>query len=527
MNSNEPINGIADQLSDEQRDWIERMLLDLREGIGSISETAKLRDLLLGNREARQVYLRFNQLDCQLGAASPDVHAFTKKPLIHQALRRFRPAHLISALAGAGIAAAAMLMLTINTANQEPEVVHQAHEPNIPVASLYSDYDAQFSGDTALSNNAFEKGALSLDRGIAQLAFRNGAQIVLDGKCGFEIIDEMTVVLTHGKMWAYCPPEAYGFKVLTPGGREVIDLGTEFGVEVSPQGKTTVHVFDGLVNVVGPQSGSQEITAGHAIQWNQGSSKTQSKPADYDKFVTSDDLAQTRLRAQHAQMLKRDDLLLYYDFHNIKGNQILNKAPDAAASSHGKIIGANQVSGRFNPDGALQFEHDGSRVQFQLERPMEVSQFTIALWVKFDRFTNRRSTLINSNGTDAGGVHFQVTRSGNLQSGLMGGNAFESPSNSITKGQWSLLAVSWDLPTQQATFYCNGKRLTARPRNNGIKKVSHLNVQFRDCQIGTWDKGTYSENGVRDFKGRIDEVMIFNHALSEQELAELFIKGKP
>lgn len=527
MNPHEPINNLSIHLSDEQRDWIELTLLNHREGMGSIAEAAKLRDLLLVNQEARNVYLRFNQLDCQLQAATTQALAPATIPPTQRAFHLFRPAHLVSALVGAGMAAAIIFLISMGSSTEVSKKENQAQVSTAPLASLYSDYDAHYSGTATTSEKSFKKGALSLDQGIAQLNFRNGAQIVLEGKCGFEIINDMTVMLTHGKMWAHCPPEAHGFKVITPGGREVIDLGTEFGIEVSPQGTTNVHVFDGLVNVIDPHSGSQEITAGKAVRWNPGSTTHQNKQADYKKFVTSTDLTHKRLRAHHDEMLKRDDLLLYYDFTKIKGNQILNKAPNAPESSHGTIIKANRVSGRFSSNGAVQFERRGSGIQLELERPENVRQFTMAIWVNVSQLPTALSTLINSNDWDAGDIHFQITRTGGLRTGLKGGMAYESHSGIIQVGQWHLLATTWNLDTQTTKLFCNGKPAAMSGKLNHSIQSSTTDFQWGDCMIGTWQTSGKYKNEIRDLKGRIDEVMIFNRGLSQQEMMELYQSGRP
>ncbi|MGJ8656892.1 MAG: LamG-like jellyroll fold domain-containing protein [Akkermansiaceae bacterium] len=516
----------TNKLPDEQRDWIEATLLDAGEGQASVSDIAVLRDLLAESEEARRIYLQFNQLDCHLSMASANPVDIAP-PAADNFIQKLRPNHLVSALVGAGIAALITLVFTMSSRTDNDEITQSAIQPEMPLVSLYSEYDTQFSENNTLNLNDFEKGSMSLDRGIAQLNFRNGAQIVLEGKCGFEIIDEMTVVLTYGKIWAYCPPEAHGFKVITPGGREVIDLGTEFGIEVSYQGKTDVHVFDGLVNVVDPNNGIQEITAGKAYQWNSELAPPTKKGADYGKFITSTDLRNKRIRSHHAKMLKRDDLILYYDFVQISDNKVVNKALNAAESTHGKIHRASLASGRFTPRSALQFERRGSSVELELERPEDVRQFTMALWVNIDQLPSALSTLINSNGWESGDIHFQITRSGNLRTGLHGGRAYQTETHSIQAGQWHLLATTWDLDTQEAQLYCDGRKLISSRYTKSVQYQSKDRFQWGQCQIGSWKPLTTQLNDIRDFKGRIDEMMIFDHTLSDAQIAELYEYGKP
>lgn len=515
--------------SEEKREWIERTLLNLREGHGSIAEVTALRTLLMEDREARLIYLRSNQLDCMLGTVCDETEV---TPPARAGGLRIRRGHLVSAVIGGGIAAAVILMATLGPFERPARNSDgQGSVPkDQPVASLLSDYEAVIGGDAATGASSFGEGELLLDRGIAQLAFRNGAQIVLEGKCGFEILNETTVVLTHGKMWAYCPEEARGFKVLTPGGREIIDLGTEFGVEVSPTGETDVHVYDGLVDVVDPGSRRQRqrIEAGEALRWFGNSKPANVARADFDKFVTANMLAQRRLKAHRGRMLARTDLLLYYDFSDQGGHRAGNKATVATKSSSGRIFGAASVAGRTGGMGALQFEHPDDGVAFRLERPQEIRKFTIALWVKVDRLETPLSALLNSDGWDPGDTHFQITREGKLRAGIYGGGAFQSRSDCVQPGRWQLLAVTWDLDAMTAHFSCDGKRLQVKPHPNGLPPIADLDPQFGACRVGSWGgRPPASLRDVRDLRGRIDEVMIFDHALSDEEFAALYAAGSP
>lgn len=513
------------QSYEEKRDWIERILLNLREGHGSVMETKELQDLLMKDREARQIYLRSNQLDGMLESTSREL--LDPLPTLLEPAKPQRRIHWMSAAMGAGIAAAIALLLVLWPSSESPSPVEEivdVSEP-LPLASLEADYEAVFDGSAAKGLKSFGEGELSLARGIAQLAFRNGVKIVLEGKCGFEILNEMTVVLNHGKMWAYCPPEARGFKVLTPGGKEIIDLGTEFGIEVAPSGATDVHVYDGLVDVVDSSASKRRVTAGEALSWSGNTAPNMAAKADFGKFVTAGTLTKTRLKAYHSYMSKRQDLLLHYRFDKIKENRIQNRAPNASAHSHGRIIGANRVAGRLYEKDALQFEKPGDGIKFHLERPADVQTFTMAVWVKINRFSSALSTLVNSDGWQTGAIHFQVTRGGSLKAGMNGGTAFESPSKSVVAGQWHLLAVTWDTNKRQARLYCDGKRLSASRINNQTKFISPTKYQFGNSQIGSWISDRNLKE-TRSLQGRVDEVMIFNHALSDEEMENLYHAGK-
>lgn len=511
----------------EKRDWIERTLLDLREGRASDADARELRQLLMNDREARLIYLRNNQLDGLLEMSGQA--AKPSRSTLLQFLSAHR-GHVVSAAIGAGIAAVLTLLAVLGPFHTPASSPLIAEDPstNSSLALLSSDYDAEFGGEAALDSGQFGEGEVALERGIAQLAFRNGAQIVLEGKCGFEIIDEMTVTLTHGKMWAYCPESAYGFKVLTPGGREIIDLGTEFGVEVAASGATDVHVYDGLINVVEANSETQMVEAGHALHWRDSSGPASAVAVDFDKFVTASDLTESRLHAYDSQLKMRDDLVLYYNFNTITGKHVRNEVAPEDKATRGKLHGAITVSGRSRQQRGVLFDDPEDSISLRLDRPKELSAYTIAMWIKVDRIDGSHAPLINSNGWENNDIHFQINQSGALRSGIHGFESFQSKSGCIDPGRWQLVAVSWDFELLKARFSCDGIPIQSKLVRRYPIQPENPHPEFGDCMIGSWGgRPKPYRDQLRDFCGRIDSVMIFDHALSDEELAELYRLGKP
>jgi len=88
--------------------------------------------------------------------------------------------------------------------------------------------------------------ALRIDRGLAEIRFRCGTRVVIEGPAHLDLVSARSIRLRQGKLTARVPAEAIGFEVLSPQGK-VIDLGTEFGVSVAANGVTDVYVFEGQV----------------------------------------------------------------------------------------------------------------------------------------------------------------------------------------------------------------------------------------------------------------------------------------
>jgi hypothetical protein len=124
--------------------------------------------------------------------------------------------------------------------------------------------------------------AVRIDRGLAEVRFRCGARIVIEGPAHLDLISDRAVGLRRGKLTARVPAEAVGFEVRSPEGK-VIDLGTEFGVAVGADGATDVYVFEGQVEAHPPGGGTVSLTQQQAARLATG--QVLSAAADPNGFV--------------------------------------------------------------------------------------------------------------------------------------------------------------------------------------------------------------------------------------------------
>ena len=106
---------------------------------------------------------------------------------------------------------------------------------------------------------------ITLLTGLAQLTFDDGAKVVLQGPATFKVEGTGSALLSAGKLSALVPRQAVGFRIQTPTA-EVVDLGTEFGLEVDSDGKTEVHVFTGEVVIWNRENSKTTSTGQHLEQ---------------------------------------------------------------------------------------------------------------------------------------------------------------------------------------------------------------------------------------------------------------------
>ena len=112
------------------------------------------------------------------------------------------------------------------------------------VATLTDSADAVW--EMPLQEARLRRGWMRLERGFAQITFKTGAQVILQGPCEFELCSSNSMFLQEGRVTAQVPGRATGFSVSTPESR-VIDFGTEFGLLTGGGHGDEVHVFEGSV----------------------------------------------------------------------------------------------------------------------------------------------------------------------------------------------------------------------------------------------------------------------------------------
>jgi hypothetical protein len=107
--------------------------------------------------------------------------------------------------------------------------------------------------------------SLLLSEGYAEILFDNQAKVTIEGPAEFKILAEDQIKLTYGRLYAAVPREAIGFTVKTPS-VQIVDLGTEFGVDCSLHSDTSLHVIKGkTVLIAGDKSNKESIEVNEGV----------------------------------------------------------------------------------------------------------------------------------------------------------------------------------------------------------------------------------------------------------------------
>ncbi len=134
----------------------------------------------------------------------------------------------------------------------------------------------------------------------------------IEGPASWQLSSDQRLQLDSGKLVAQVPKACVGFTVVTPTA-EVVDLGTEFGVEVDSQGATQLHVIRGRVELKStapvaakPAARGQQVVAGQAVRISARGEAASAIPFDRGLFAAAE-AAKTRTSRDAAGAQARFD----------------------------------------------------------------------------------------------------------------------------------------------------------------------------------------------------------------------------
>jgi hypothetical protein len=164
------------------------------------------------------------------------------------------------------------------------------------VATLTAEYDAVW--DRRPGQDLYTGQRFTLNQGTAELATARGAIVSIEAPTTIELLNDNSLHLDTGRLFATVPSQATGFAVETPDAR-IIDIGTRFGVErLVNSNKTHVQVAEGEVRAAAIDSTGQlspfvPLLAGQAAQITRGTGLAM---ADYEPARFSNDPSLSHLK---------------------------------------------------------------------------------------------------------------------------------------------------------------------------------------------------------------------------------------
>ncbi|QDU75847.1 FecR protein [Bremerella volcania] len=378
-------------------------------------------------------------------------------------------------------------------------------------------------------------GRYRLGDGFVQLTLDNDIEILLESPAEFELVSNMRMTLSRGRMSAVLPEEGRGFLVETPTA-QLVDHGTAFAIDASNESASEIHVFQGEVSVrplkASPGADDVFLRTNQATLIRGDSAIPEGIDIDHDRFIrqlTEPELPEPNFGPQ----VREFDVAYYFRMPlPADGKTLRNKGSKKVGA---KLYTSGMSSPPFKPGvvgSGLYLDGPNSQAYAAVENyePSPSNQLTVCAWVWAEsrprwaaiakhwamEFPKDKQRYEGLGGQfhfglhdDFGDLELQVRDS-------QGGVQKLREQSPLPLRSWQFVAFVAD--GKQVQLYRNGK-LVAEAECDGLAtdgpgalgigaKLNPQGTEADPRNPGFWH-------------GRIDELAIFHKALSQRQLMML------
>lgn len=336
---------------------------------------------------------RWLRLEDEIGWSarqSADVDALART-VVRVGIRRRNLRHL--GFAAAAILVVAGLVWAWRAGRPLPAPSPEPEHANVEIATAIKFENVVWElGDVAHpeEGSIVVAGRLRLISGRLTLAFFSGVLLTVEGPADLELLAINQVFCQHGKLRARVPRGAEGFTVLAPG-YEIVDLGTEFALNLEQGGKSQVMVFEGeaAVSVLGKDGRSVRgvlLEQRRSAEIDSNAGRIQELPPQAESFVPLTEVVPSPLElvsGYSAEILAAKPTG-YWRFETLTDGHIPNEVGSRPALlAFGGVTLAQSPGGnhcaRFRPnDHAQRLVADG------MPLPQPAGGYAIELWAQAD-----------------------------------------------------------------------------------------------------------------------------------------------
>ncbi|MEP4078663.1 LamG-like jellyroll fold domain-containing protein [Haloferula sp.] len=479
---------------------------------------AELQGYMASSAEARKLYLEYvelhNVLDLELAIpavvqpGTSDVVP-VKRLVARQQRRIFR----WSAVAAAALVVLTGVLFRLVLA-PESESLLSFRVANDSILRV----NHSTSGDEAPAPGTLAKGSrMVLDQGTVELTLRSGVVAIVEAPAELTLKEEDRLQLSLGEAWFEVPKGAEGFQVQTPDVL-VTDLGTQFGVISTDSALDEVHVFKGKVRVENLHGLKEsELLTGGEARLVGPAGRFNSIPVRSDEFLTTlpDSLPHVHLA-----------------FDSIEGDQlgVSGSHPDVPGIT-ARLVGSSSSAFVTGQRGkALSLSGQGDFVHTDWSGISGGAPRSVACWIRTSGGGETAAIVgwgsIPKNGRWKIHLVEEGPGKGRIPQVTGGGFAYLAKGARVDDGQWHHIAVVYyggmskdGLP--DLAIFVDGHLQNSSMGNRGRRPVPEVNTitdapKSMPLLVG---KTTTSQQG--SFKGDIDELYIFEGALSNETIERL------
>ena len=542
---------------------LDQLIAAWLEGRISESESEALQNLLRESEEARERFLAMSSLDAGLRQLSGGDLELPSKPIpqtpivapVAKSNSFFGWANLLK------LATAAALVLMVGKQAYEFGL-QNASSPAV-AAAVEAD-ERTISGHATLrrvagikwqdSAIAFREGdvlpagTIKFREGVAEIDFFCGATVIVEGPAEMNLESDWALRLVEGRLRANVPPAARGFTVKVADS-EVIDLGTEFALDVTGS-NAWVEVVDGEVKLKGGAHDGAHLKTGegHSLSGAKADKVSFKNLSTFKDVKRRHDEEQSGLlenwKSSVTELEQDKRLIAYYPVGLHQGGRSIANMALTGSGLDAKLVGLVELGdGRFGSETTgLGFSRPGSRARVRIDGDWQ--KFTFVCWARIDSLEHKYNALFMGDGYENGEPHWQLHKDGKMMFSVMvddtpGSGRGKLPDSRLHRiyytkpiwdvsqsGQWMHLAATYDPELRTVRQYVNGTEVSNEPIQDDFF-VDKLRIG--PAEIGNWGQPLRESPwfAIRNLNGAIDELAIFDAALTAEEIKVLYDDGKP
>jgi hypothetical protein len=390
-------------------------------------------------------------------------------------------------------------------------------------------------------------GRLRLREGRLTLAFFNGASLTVEGPADLELLAADRVYCHQGRLRARVPRGAEGFTVLAPG-YEIVDLGTEFGLNLEPGGKSHIMVFEGeaSVSVLDKEGRSVRgalLEGRRAVEIDPKGAGIHEVPAQPDAFIRLGHFvpAPLELDAGYAAEILAAKPWGYWRFESAEGEGDL--VPNEVADRPGlQMLGGVELERSPGGNGWVRFR-SGQLAQALLMdgewTPPRAGGYAIELWLQADLPSPTafsQTALVGLIAKDEGKIEKHLAY---LELAGRGRRSPHEPCAVRFLDRWpaaisfganvfsrrNMVPSLWHHVVGQKSgdaleLYVDGEQVGTSPTKLNAQDADDVATTACRLLVGRLKQRSQLPftNEIRAFEGRIDELAVYDRALSPEEI---------
>lgn len=415
------------------------------------------------------------------------------------------------------------------------------------LAKITDTVDAQWRwGDVAvdlpIGSQLREWDRLTLTAGFAQITTQRGAEVLLQAPCTIEMTSSDSAIRLHqGKLVGKClTPDSKGLVVHAPG-MDIVDLGTEFGIEADAVNGSTVLVMDGLVRA---QPTAESPRAFKPVVLTKAQARRIKSETGALEMIAVSKAPVFYEQVPHPYVRAVLDAkpVAYWRFEDDEDNKIVNEVEPGRGDLEAFGAAATSDEGMLGRAGRV-LNHEGRDDYFNTPQPVSslngVGAFTMECWFYVPDRGSSQSVMGLYSLTPEGGA--RIIAQLELQGPIphpSGGEAYsirlhQQENNGIdgtdmfaidpyeTKRWYHFVLTMKD---SVYTLYLDGQEQARLDAINELDGTTSL--AFGHSPMFVVNEDDRAKSMYRPLRGLIDEAAVYPRALSQEEIASHWSIGK-